>query len=60
MAEKAKTADRAKAAQIEQTPPCPLCGKPTRYVKRMKNREMAITGGMYLSCSACDFAEKRN
>ena len=59
MAEKAKTADRAKNVVAADTPPCPTCGKPTRIVKRMKNRSMGISGGMYLSCSVCDFAQKR-
>ena len=55
---KAKTADRAKNVEAV-TPPCPLCGKPTRVVKRVKNRSLGIAGGMYASCTACDFAEKR-
>jgi ssDNA-binding Zn-finger/Zn-ribbon topoisomerase 1 len=59
MAEKAKTADRAKSLQASQEVPCPKCGKPTRIVKRVKNREMGIAGGMYTSCTACDFAAKR-
>ncbi len=58
MAEKAKTADRAKK-EVEETIPCPQCGKPTRIVKRVKNRAMGIAGGMYLSCSVCDYAQKR-
>ena len=56
MAVKAKTADRARAE--EQALPCKQCGKPTRIVKRVKNRAMNIAGGMYRSCSACDYAEK--
>ena len=59
MAEKAKTADRAKNIQAVQEIPCPKCGKPTRIVKRVKNRAMGIAGGMYNSCTACDFAAKR-
>jgi ssDNA-binding Zn-finger/Zn-ribbon topoisomerase 1 len=59
MAEKAKTADRAKQIQAVEEIPCPKCGKPTRVVKRVKNREMGIAGGMYNSCTACDFAAKR-
>lgn len=59
MAEKAKTADRAKAVDVAQTPPCPTCGKPTRYVKKVKNRELGIAGGMYLSCTVCEYAAKR-
>jgi hypothetical protein len=60
MAEKAaKTAVRTKGAVVTQEIPCPKCGKPTRIVKRVKNREMGIAGGMYNSCTACDFAAKR-
>ena len=59
MAEKAKTADRARNIQALAEIPCPKCGKPTRIVKRVKNREMGIAGGMYNSCTACDFAAKR-
>lgn len=57
MGKVAKTADRAKAGEgAEQA--CPKCGKPLRVVKRVRNREMNIAGGMYLSCSACEHAEK--
>ena len=37
---------------------CTNCSKPTRIVKRMKDRERNIPGGIYISCSACDFFEK--
>jgi DNA-directed RNA polymerase subunit M/transcription elongation factor TFIIS len=37
---------------------CPKCGKETRIVKRVKDRERAIPGGIYISCSACEFFEK--
>lgn len=56
MGKVAKTADRAKSGEVEQA--CPKCGKPVRIVKRVRNRELNIAGGMYLSCSACDHAEK--
>ncbi len=57
MGKVAKTGDRAKAsAEVQQS--CPKCGKPVRIVKRVRNREMGIAGGMFLSCSACEFAEK--
>jgi ssDNA-binding Zn-finger/Zn-ribbon topoisomerase 1 len=59
VAEKAKTAVRTKQVQVLNEVPCPKCGKPTRIVKRVKNRAMGIAGGMYLSCTACDFAAKR-
>lgn len=56
MAKVAKTADRAKAESSDQV--CPKCGKPVRVVKRVRNRELNVKGGMYLSCSVCEFAEK--
>jgi len=59
MAGQAKTADRAKAVNVEREAPCPECGKPTRVVKRVKSREMGIAGGMYWSCTVCDFAAKK-
>lgn len=37
---------------------CPKCGKPTRIVKRVKDRERSIGGGVFISCSACEFFEK--
>ena len=55
---KAKTADRKKVLAVQEVP-CPRCGKPTRIVKRVKNREMGIAGGMYQSCTVCDFAAKK-
>ncbi|HZT73815.1 MAG TPA: hypothetical protein VE996_09210 [Terriglobales bacterium] len=57
MGKVAKTADRAKAAETAEQI-CPKCGKPIRIVKRIRNRELNIAGGMYISCSACDYAEK--
>ena len=56
MGKVAKTADRSKAGEAEQA--CPKCGKPVRVVKRVRNRELNIEGGMYVSCSACEHAEK--
>ena len=32
--------------------------QPTRIVKRVKDRERGIPGGVYISCSVCDFYEK--
>lgn len=57
MGKVAKTADRAKAAE-SAAQVCPKCGKPVRIVKRIRNRQMNIAGGMYLSCAACEYAEK--
>ncbi len=59
MAKEAKTADRVRNIQAVEEVPCPKCGKPTRIVKRVKNREMGIAGGMYYSCTACDYAAKK-
>jgi hypothetical protein len=53
----AKTADRAKKS-TEAEVPCPTCGKPTRVVKRIKNRAMSFSGGMFRSCTACEYASK--
>ena len=58
MAKVAKTADRKKVMDTTKSTDCPKCGKPTRVVKRVKDRERDIPGGMYISCSACDFYEK--
>ena len=54
----AKTAERARNMSAAEVVPCPECGKPTRIVRRMKNRELGIAGGMYRSCSVCEFADK--
>ncbi len=53
----AKTADRSKNAEADAVP-CPECGKPTRIVKRVRDRELGVAGGMYRTCSVCDFADK--
>jgi DNA-directed RNA polymerase subunit M/transcription elongation factor TFIIS len=37
---------------------CPKCGKATRIVKRLKDRERGTSGGIFISCSACEFHEK--
>ena len=58
MAKIAKTADRKKVMDTTKSTDCPKCGKPTRVVKRVKDRERNIAGGMYISCSACEFYEK--
>lgn len=55
---KAKTADRKKVLVVQEIP-CQKCGKPTRIVKRVKNREMGIAGGMYRSCTVCDYAIRK-
>jgi hypothetical protein len=54
----AKTADRKKVMDTTKSTDCPKCGKPTRIVKRVKDRERGIPGGIYISCSACEFFEK--
>ncbi len=59
MAKIAKTADRKKVVMdTSKSTDCPKCGKPTRIVKRMKDRERSISGGIYISCSGCEFFEK--
>jgi len=58
MARIAKTADRKKIMDTTKSTDCPKCGKPTRIVKRVKDRERGVPGGVYISCSACDFYEK--
>ena len=58
MAKIAKTADRKKVMDTTKSTDCPKCGKPTRIVKRMKDRSMGVSGGMFRSCSACDYAVK--
>jgi DNA-directed RNA polymerase subunit M/transcription elongation factor TFIIS len=58
MAKIAKTADRKKVMDTTKSTDCPKCGKPTRVVKRMRDRDRNLPGGIYISCSACEFAEK--
>lgn len=58
MAKIAKTADRKKMMDTTKSTDCPKCKKPTRIVKRVKDRERGVPGGVYISCSACDFYEK--
>ncbi len=54
----AKTADRKKVMDTTKSTDCPKCGKPTRIVKRVKDRERGVPGGVYISCSGCEFFEK--
>jgi DNA-directed RNA polymerase subunit M/transcription elongation factor TFIIS len=58
MAKIAKTADRKKVMDTTKSTDCPKCGKPTRIVKRVKDRERNVGGGVFISCSACEFYEK--
>jgi DNA-directed RNA polymerase subunit M/transcription elongation factor TFIIS len=58
MAKIAKTADRKKVMDTTKSTDCPKCGKPTRIVKRVKDRERNVPGGVYISCSGCEFFEK--
>ena len=55
MAKIAKTGDRKKMMDTHKSTDCPRCSKPTRIVKRVKDRERGVPGGVYISCSACDF-----
>ena len=50
--------DRKKVMDTTKSTDCPKCNKPTRIVKRVKDRERGVPGGVYISCSACDFYEK--
>ncbi len=58
MAKIAKTGDRKKAMDTSKSTDCPKCSKPTRIVKRVKDRERGVPGGVYIACSACEFFEK--
>ena len=58
MAKIAKTGDRKKVMDTQKSTDCPKCSKATRIVKRVKDRERNVPGGVYISCSACDFFEK--
>jgi DNA-directed RNA polymerase subunit M/transcription elongation factor TFIIS len=58
MAKIAKTGHREKVMDTTTSTDCPKCNKPTRIVKRVKDRERGVPGGVYISCSACDFYEK--
>jgi len=58
MAKIAKTGDRKKVMDTTKSTDCPKCSKSTRIVKRVKDRERGVPGGVYISCSACDFYEK--
>ena len=42
MAKIAKTADRKKVMDTTKSTDCPKCGKPTRIVKRVKDRERNV------------------
>ena len=41
-----KTADRKKVMDTSKSTDCPKCGKPTRIVKRIKDRERNVPGGV--------------
>ena len=58
MAKIAKTVDRKKVMDTSKSTDCPKCGKPTRIVKRVKDRERGVPGGVFISCSTCEFFEK--
>lgn len=58
MAKIAKTGDRKKVMDTTKSTDCPKCSKPTRIVKRVKDRERGVPGGVYISCSVCEFYEK--
>ena len=58
MAKIAKIANREKMMDTTKSTDCPKCGKATRIVKRTKDRERDVPGGVYISCVACEFYEK--
>ena len=58
MVKLAKTAHRKSLMATSKSHDCPKCGKPARIVKRVKDRERGTPGGMFISCSACEFFEK--
>jgi len=58
MAKIAKTADRKRMMDTTKSTDCPKCGKPTRIVKRVKDRERNVGGGVFISCSVCEFYER--
>ena len=58
MAKIAKTADRKKIMDTTKSTDYPKCGNPTRIVKRVKDRERGTPGGIFISCSGCEFHEK--
>lgn len=53
----AKTADRTKEQYFDAMP-CPACGKPLQLVKFVRSPEMGIAGGMYRTCTVCEFTDK--
>jgi DNA-directed RNA polymerase subunit M/transcription elongation factor TFIIS len=58
MVKLAKTAHRKAEMDTSKSTDCPKCSKPTRIVKRVKDRERGTPGGIFISCSACEFFEK--
>ena len=60
MAKIAKTADRKKIMDTTKSTDCPKCGKPTRIVKRVKDRERGTPGGIFISCSAANSTRNSN
>lgn len=58
MVKLAKTAHRKSIMDTSKSHDCPKCGKPARIVKRVKDRERGTPGGIFISCSACEFFEK--
>ena len=49
MVKVAKTADRKRMMDTSKSHDCPKCGKPARIVKRVKDRERGVPGGIYIS-----------
>src|ERR1700760_4672378 len=57
MAKIAKTGDRKKVMDTQKSTDCPKCSKPTRIVKRVKDRERNVPGGVYIWCPGAPFLE---
>ena len=58
MAKIAKTGDRKKVMDTNKSTDCPKCSPHPRIVPRVPTRARGIPGGVYISCSVCDFFEK--
>lgn len=57
MAKIAKTADRKKVMDTSKSTDCPKCGKPTRIVKRVKDRERGVPEGFLFPARRVSFSK---
>ena len=58
MAKIAKTGDRKKVMDTTKSTDCPKCSKPTRIVKRVKDRERAFRAECIFRAPHASFYEK--